>query len=439
MIAPTDAKDCANQSPPVGKGDLSLWLAWQECAHPSAWDLGLTRIGAVWQALGAPRIAKRVLTIAGTNGKGSCVAIAEALANAHGLRVGSFTSPHLLRYNERIRFAGKAVSDADLCRAFDAIEAARDGVSLTYFEWSALAAFWLMAEYAPDVAVLEVGLGGRLDAVNLIDADAVIFTRIGLDHQDWLGDSVEAIALEKAGVLRKGQTVAFADAAPPLALRQKALELGDAVWFLGEALTFKPMVYALSMQTPNFVGEMPYPPALLGAHQFGHLTAVMAVMAAWFEMLPEKLVEASENITHFGRLTSVVRGKQRWLFDVAHNADSAEVLAAHLKDVYQNQRIIAFCSILADKDMQSIFSQLAPFVAKWYVFALDAPRAASLLELEQAALAAGILPSALCLCQNFEMAQNMAQADELAAKAPVELRLVTGSFLTVAAVWQQEG
>jgi len=184
------------------KRSLHEWLAWQETAHDKAWDLGLHRIGAVWQAMGAPRLARHIITVAGTNGKGSCVCWTEGLCQAHGVSVASFSSPHLSDYRERIRFDGDWVAEDALVAAFEAVDAARGDISLSYFEWSALAAFHLIARRQPQVAVLEVGLGGRLDATNLIDADAAIITRIGLDHQDWLGDTIDSIAREKAGILR---------------------------------------------------------------------------------------------------------------------------------------------------------------------------------------------------------------------------------------------
>ena len=186
---------------------LEAWLQWQETLHPSVIDLGLSRIRQVAITLFGEDFQKQqplTITVAGTNGKGSCVTALSALLHRLGKRVGSFTSPHLLRYNERIRIDGAEVSDADLCDAFSAIDTARSEISLTYFEFNALAAFWLFKKYRVDVQVLEVGLGGRLDAVNLLDADVAVITNIALDHVDWLGDTREKIGAEKAGVWRSG-------------------------------------------------------------------------------------------------------------------------------------------------------------------------------------------------------------------------------------------
>ena len=212
------------------KRTLSEWLDWQETAHDKAWDLGLKRVSTVWQALGAPRLATHIITVAGTNGKGSCVCWIEAICRAHGVSVASFTSPHLHDYRERIRFDGEWVTADALVAAFETIDAARGDISLSYFEWSALAAFWLTAQRQPTVAVLEVGLGGRLDATNIIDADAAIITRIGLDHQDWLGHDIPAIAAEKAGILRPGQRVYLPDAHPPAVLCERAAALGASAY-----------------------------------------------------------------------------------------------------------------------------------------------------------------------------------------------------------------
>src|SRR5690349_11222395 len=210
---------------------LAEWLDYQQRTHPRAIELGLARVSEVWRRMGAPRVAPVVITVGGTNGKGSTVAFLEAMLAASGKRVGSYTSPHLLRYNERVRVHGAPVDDAALVDAFERIEQARGAaaaqpVALTYFEFGTLAALWIFAQSALDVALLEVGLGGRLDAVNILDADAAIVTTVDLDHQDWLGNDREAIGREKAGILRRGRPAVIGMAQPPQGLRDAAVGIG---------------------------------------------------------------------------------------------------------------------------------------------------------------------------------------------------------------------
>ncbi len=204
---------------------LEQWLDWQLELHTKEIDLGLDRVSRVWQAMGAPAIADKVITVAGTNGKGSTVAFCEAIYHAAGYRVGCYTSPHLLRYNERIRLDHQLASDEQIVSAFEAIDQARGEIPLTYFEFGTLAALWLMAQSRMEIAILEVGLGGRLDAVNIIDADVAVITSIGLDHMDWLGDSIDKIGFEKAGVMRKGHPAVLAAKDLPLVLKRMPIAL----------------------------------------------------------------------------------------------------------------------------------------------------------------------------------------------------------------------
>lgn len=416
---------------PRGCGDLAIWLAWQESAHAKAWDLGLERIGAVWQALGAPRIADHVITVAGTNGKGSTVAFTEALCIAHNVSVASLTSPHLLDYRERVRFDGQKVPAADLCAAFDAIDAARGDISLTYFEWNALAAFWLMAKRHPQVAVLEVGLGGRLDAVNLIDADAVIFTRIGLDHTDWLGDSVDKIAREKGGVLRNGQTVAFADKHPSPVLLEMAKMQAQLLWRFGAELQVIDKETSLDVNVPGFQDSIAAPARMPGQHQHGHLAAALAVLGQWFSLRAQAVNDAMRAVQVTGRLMPLVRNDDHWLIDVAHNADSAEVLAAHLQTLRSHyQRIVILCGMLRDKDRQTVFRILDEFADVWVLAGLPGERGSTVDELQAQAQAAGIHHDKLHLCANVHDALHEIEK----IRKPGDLQVVMGSFVTVSQV-----
>lgn len=419
---------------PRGCNDLATWLSWQEGAHAKAWDLGLERIGAVWQALGAPRIARHVLTVAGTNGKGSTVAFTEALCLAHGVAVASLTSPHLLDYRERIRFDGEKVAAAALCEAFDAIDAARGAISLTYFEWNALAAFYLMAQRQPAVAVLEVGLGGRLDAVNLIDADAVIFTRIGLDHTDWLGDTVEKIATEKAGVLRAGQSVAFADATPPQALDAAAQALGIAPLRYGQDLQVRPQDARLHIQVPGFTGTVDQPEHMPGSHQYGHLAAVLAVLSLWWPLQEDAVNQAMHTVRVTGRLMPLVRNGSDWLLDVAHNADSAEVLAAHLRRLRPRyRRMLVLCGMLRDKDRQAVFRALDAVADGWILAGLPGERGSSADALADEAAAAGVDSAKCMVCADVDEALQVLQR----TREEGDLGVIMGSFVTVSQVLER--
>lgn len=388
---------------------LNDWLRWQEDNHPQSIDLGLERVGEVWQRLGAPRLAQHTIIVAGTNGKGSCVRWAEEICRAHGVSVASFTSPHLLNYRERIRFNNEMVGEEALIVAFNLIDQLRGQISLTYFEWSALAGLHLIAKRYPEVAVIEVGLGGRLDATNLIDADMAILTRIGLDHQPWLGNTIEAIAREKAGVLREGQRVFFADGNPPRVLLERAEALHCEIY----------------RRDPNDISYFPPPRFMHGQHQYGHLGAVCGALGFCFDLNSEALHQAIKVTKNEGRLMREVCHGQNFLFDVAHNEDSAAVLAEYLSTVPE-RHITAVCGILNDKDQQAIFRQLKPWVRRWLLVPLDSPRSTPPAQLRENALQAGIPSSAI-------------QVRDSIAKALVErdeLLLVTGSFVTVSAALQ---
>ncbi len=415
---------------PRGKGDLGAWLAWQEGTHPKAWDPGLLRIGRVWRALGAPRIAEHILTVAGTNGKGSCVAWAEAICRAHGVDTASFTSPHLLDYRERIRFDGEMIAADVLCAAFDTIDAARGETSLTFFEWSALAAFVVMAKRRPRVAILEVGLGGRLDAVNLLAADAVIFTAIGMDHQDWLGGTLTEIAGEKAGVLRKGQRVAFADACPPATVIDRATTLHAELLRYGAELEASREGERLLLTLPQGSYDLPLPAHIPGAHQYGHFAAVAAILGNWFTLDPQALSVALEEAKHPGRLM-LQDGAPRYLIDVAHNADSAAVLADYLAQIHRpGERFFIVCGMLRDKDHHAIFSRLEPLAAAWFFGSLFGARGTAGETLAEHGREAGIAANKLVSYPHILPALSAAQS----AAGAGDTIVVMGSFVTVSQV-----
>lgn len=415
---------------------LAAWLHWQEQSHPKSWDLGLARIGQVWDTMNCGAIADHVVIVAGTNGKGSCVRWCEALAVAHGISVATFTSPHLHDYRERIRFDGEYVNEKELIQAFETINRARGEITLTYFEWAALAAFYLMAHRKPQLAVLEVGLGGRLDATNLIDADAAIMTRIGLDHQDWLGQDIETIAREKAGVMRAGQTVALADAHPPQSVIEHARELGVVLWHQGDELQTTEEDEALRFSVPGYSGVLPLPVYMPGNHQYGHLAACIAVLGQWFSLSLSRIEQVVLETRHYGRLMWQKHPTHQadWLLDVAHNQDSAEVLRDFImqhRSCYH--RVWCLCGMLRDKDHDAVFTLLGEVVDQWVLCTLEGSRGFPATNLGKAAQDTGIDVTRIVV--------EPSVADGLAAvcaRAQMEdLVVVMGSFVTVAEVLER--
>jgi len=359
---------------------LEEWLAYQQGVHALGVDLGLARVRAVWARMGAPPVAPVVITVGGTNGKGSTVAFLEAMLAAAGKRVGCYTSPHLLRYNERVRIAAAEVDDAVLVDAFERIEAARmaqpdQPVTLTYFEFGTLAALWIFAQSKLDVAVLEVGLGGRLDAVNIVDADAAIVTTIDLDHQDWLGDDREQIAREKAGIFRGGRPAIIGDASAPVALEQSARAIGATVfragcdyrfgsakpgwrWSAGEREVALPEpVLAAPVQRANAAAAIAALHALRARVEIGDAALTAGVRAA----------RVAARLQRFAKV-----GVAELVIDVAHNPQAAQVLASWLEQTSTQGRTLAVFGALADKDIAGIVTPLAAHIGRWFVGGLDA-------------------------------------------------------------------
>jgi dihydrofolate synthase/folylpolyglutamate synthase len=362
----------------VSASDLSGWLHWLEGVHPREIELGLTRIARVADNLGLRQSGHRLMTVAGTNGKGSTVACLEGIYQAAGCRPGAYTSPHLLAYNERIRVNGEPVSDAMIIEAFRAIDAARGPITLTYFEFATLAATWCFREMAADPWLLEVGLGGRLDATNCFDADLAVVTAIDLDHMEWLGDTREAIAAEKMGIARSGRPVVCADPRPPAMIAQKARQLGAPLWQLGKdyGLTERsgevqwqwlgPGDRSLILPRPAWM-----PPAALG----NAAGAVMAVSGA----APDLQVDAQaiapglRRARLAGRQQRVRRSAAEWLLDVGHNPAAIELLAETLRQHAGRVRM-AF-ALMQRKDLEAVIHPLASVADDWYLLDLDDPQA----------------------------------------------------------------
>lgn len=406
---------------------LSDWLSYQEQLHPTAIEMGLARVRTVaarLQLLTAPPIT---ITVGGTNGKGSTTTLLAAIYREAGYRVGAYTSPHLFHYRERVAVDGVPVDDAALCAAFAAIEQARVEISLSYFEFGTLAALWLFREARVSVQVLEVGLGGRLDAVNLLDADAAVVTNIGLDHQDWLGDNRDAIGREKAGIFRRGRLAVITDRDPPQGLLQAAEACGarllrldtgdfgctaagaDFEW-RGAGLTSPPLPH----------------PALQGAHQLDNAAAAIAVTQGLQAQLPvgwPAVAAALQGLQLPGRLQRC----GRFVLDVAHNAEAVQQLANALRSRFGTPRCLLLIGVLADKPVEAMAAWLRPLVQQAITVQLPGPRAIPDTELAARLTACGIASEAGGAAADA-LALALLRAD---AAQPI---LVCGSFLTVAAI-----
>jgi dihydrofolate synthase/folylpolyglutamate synthase len=365
--------------PPVRFARLEDWLEWQQSAHPRPVDLGLERVARVLGRTGWRGATQPVITVGGTNGKGSCVALLESLLRAGGHRVGTFTSPHLLDYRERIRIDGRWVSEASLVAAFERIADALGGDSLTFFEYNTLAALLVLETAAPDVIVLEVGLGGRLDAVNVVDADVAVVVSVGLDHMDWLGPDVESIGREKAGIFRPGRPAICGMTVPPRSILDVAAAQGARLLLRGR--DFRGDEHADgSWDFEDARGRLPGlpAPALQGVAQVGNAATALAAVRELSARVPLSRMAVERGLTEVhlaGRFQRVGgRGGVEWVLDVAHNADAAAVLADSLARTPVRGRTIAVCGMLADKDVRAVVLAMRDRVDHWIAATTDGPR-----------------------------------------------------------------
>jgi dihydrofolate synthase/folylpolyglutamate synthase len=408
---------------------LNDWLEWQESLHPSSIDLGLQRVGRVADRLRCRSPAKIVISVAGTNGKGSSVAMLEAILLRAGYRVGCYTSPHLFRYNERLRLQGEQISDAALCQAFARVDGARGKTTLTYFEFGTLAALDIMTREAVDVALLEVGLGGRLDAVNIVDADAALITSIGIDHTEWLGKDRDAIAKEKAGIMRPGKPAVCAEADPPAALLAEAARIG-AVWrVLGTDFTIRRLGRGWHWQGAHGrYLDLPEP-ALSGSHQLANAAGVLMVLEMLRDDLPvEKTAIASglKWVRLAGRIQTVP-GRVEQVLDVSHNAQAARALADALRHRPPPGKTYAVVGMMQDKDAESFVHALEPVVSTWCPVGLKSERASTAQELG-AVVAPLVGKERVVCCESVIEAMRRLKAEV----RPGDRVLVCGSFYTVA-------
>lgn len=428
----------AGQACGVNLSNLSQWLDAIQALHPSEIELGLQRVRAVADRLGLTRPAPLVITVAGTNGKGSTVAMLDAILSAAGYRTGTYTSPHLLVFNERVRILGRMATDEELCDCFALIEARRGDISLTYFEFSTLAGLMLMEQARLDVAVLEVGLGGRLDAVNMVDADLTIVTSIGLDHQDWLGDNREDIGREKAGIFRSDIPAVSGDADTPQSIVLEASRLGAPLYRQGVDFGFTAQSAGWHWWGKDKSGtgmtlqDLPRPPLdLINA------ATVLQALALQPLRVPQSAVAAGlESVTLDGRFQALrdPRHGVAVRVDVAHNPHAAELLAEKLLAMRASGelqgQVRAVLAMMADKDQAGFYGVLESVVDIWYIAAFAQPRCLPALSLHERLEELGAKVSGPFDTVAEAYAQACAQA------GPEDLVLVTGSFGTVADVLQ---
>ncbi|TDB02917.1 bifunctional tetrahydrofolate synthase/dihydrofolate synthase [Halomonas marinisediminis] len=416
---------------------LDAWLARLEAAHPVGIDLGLERVAEVARRMGllARPLAGRVITVAGTNGKGSTVAMLEALARAHGLTTATYTSPHLVRYNERLRLDGEEADDAALMAGFEAVEQARlagEPISLTYFEVGTLGALWAISRRPPDLAILEVGLGGRLDAVNIIDPDVAVVTTVAQDHAAFLGTDLEQIGREKAGIMRAGRPAVLGSRTLPASVRETAAKLGAPDYALGEAFTREGEAEGWCWRGVGsdprgsgsdpaaFLSDLPDP----GLPLDNAATALQALSLADVTLEVDACRQALASV----RLPGRMQWWGQWCLDVGHNPHAASYLAKRLQARPCRGRTLALLAMLGDKDADGVIAALAPVIDGWVPASLAGERARSADELAERLTARGesVMHRATSPGEAVEwLVTQLGEEDRV---------LVCGSFLTVGEV-----
>jgi len=405
---------------------LSGWLAYIEALHPKTIEMGLTRVSTVAKRLNlTPSFP--IITVAGTNGKGSTCAMLSQIYIRAGYKVGCYTSPHLIRYNERVKINGLEISDESLCEAFSAVEKARGDVALTYFEMGTLAAMWHFLQQKIEVAVLEVGLGGRLDAVNVFEPDCCIVTSVDLDHMDYLGDTRELIGLEKAGIFRAEKPAICGDAQPPSSLRNHAEQIGADLQCIGEVFYIVNTDAAWRYQDADGYMDLPLP-RLQGDFQLNNAACALRAAKQMNAKLPvtQVHIEDALNFTDLAGRFQQLQSHPEVILDVAHNPHAADSLARNLATHPCQGRTVAVFAMLSDKDIDGVIRSLLPYISVWYVAGIDAPRGESAENLQRRLSALGALSNGYSsVDEAFEAAyQAVGKNDRI---------IVFGSFYTVAA------
>ena len=415
---------------------LQEWLDWQQTLHSQKIELGLERIAEVANVMGVTTPKYKTIVVAGTNGKGSIVSTLESIYHHAGYRVGGYTSPHLLHYNERIRVQQQNSKDDELCSAFDKVDRARGDTSLSYFEFGTLAAMQIFSESDLDIALYEVGLGGRLDAVNILDSDLAFVTSIGIDHVQWLGSTRESIGYEKAGVFRSNHTAICGDANPPESLLNYAKELGTDLRLINQHFSFhKQEGDEWSFTSEDVKWENLPMPSLFGDAQLGNAATALMGVVCMDHKVPvtrESIDRGLTNISLPGRFQRI-QGPCEIILDVAHNLDSAKALVKNLNALEPATKTIAVFAVLADKDVCGIIECVGGIFDEWHVSQLKSERALKKEDLKKQLDGC---------CDNCLIHLHDSISDAyLAAKDGVDpaMRIVVfGSFLTVAEVLSQE-
>jgi dihydrofolate synthase / folylpolyglutamate synthase len=416
---------------------LDQWLEHISHQHPAEIEMGLTRVREMWQRMGSPRAPLNII-VGGTNGKGSTCAMLESMLHVGGYKTGFFTSPHLVRYNERVRVDKNEASDVLLMDSFKAIEAARSlptVIPLTYFEYGALSALWIFANQGVDVAILEVGLGGRLDAVNIVDADVSVVVSVDLDHQNYLGDTKEKIGLEKAHIYRANRPAIFADTEPPASLVKHAESIGADLLLLNRDFRYQRMDNQWQF-TGTIAGKdvarhsLPWP-ALRGTYQLKNASAAIAALAALHEKLPISIGHIKRGLLEVewpGRM-QVLPGRPAVVLDVAHNPHAARALEDAMGTMGFYENTFAVFSMLRDKDIDAVIATIKNRIDFWFVAGLPSDRGMSADSLGERLRAQG-------LEKKFSLHTNVAHAYAAAREKASENDriLVFGSFGTVAEV-----
>lgn len=440
---------------------LQQWLSWQETLHSSEIELGLDRVRKVYQRLHSSPFTIPVISVAGTNGKGSSVAMLESIYTQAGYRVGSYTSPHLLNYNERIRINRESIDDESLCESFERIDIARqvidsesddsqltEPISLTYFEFGTLAAFDIFHRAQSDsnlgksldVIILEVGLGGRLDVVNLVDADIALITSIGLDHTTWLGDTREKIGFEKAGIMRANKPVVCSDIDMPASIQNHADNIGAQLYKIGYEYQYKQGELDWQWSDDDSMRTALPRPALIGEHQYQNASGVLKIIGLLSPRLPVSQAHVRQGLMDVrvdGRC-QIIPGDYTLILDVAHNPESLQCLAKIVREMVrtnllQNKttQIHALVGMMKDKALTESLSPMSKLVSEWYLVKAPIERAAETQEL--ANVVAKFNPQNLSQYSDISLAFS-----EMKSKAKKgDILLVFGSFYTVAAIEPQ--
>jgi dihydrofolate synthase/folylpolyglutamate synthase len=423
-------------SSPPRTPSLDSWLDYIEKIHPQSIAMGLDRVRGVKDAM-ALVPAFPVITVGGTNGKGSACRMLEAILQHSGYKTGCYTSPHLMRYNERVRVAGKDADDLQLVRAFESVEQSRALVqeSLTYFEFGTLAAMKVFIDARVDVAILEVGLGGRLDAVNVFEPDCAMVMSVALDHMDYLGDTREKIGFEKAGIFRAGKPAVCADSDPPQSLMDHATALGAKLLIQGRDFDARPAANQWAYRGPGGARHgLPWP-ALRGAYQIFNAAACIAALDALRDHCVVTMNDIRSGLLlaqNPGRF-QVLPGQPVLILDVAHNPHAAQALAASLRNMPRGGKTLAVFAMLGDKDIAGVVNILKPHIDRWWVAGIASPRGTTAQHTAQHLAAAGVRDVVCCA----SVAEACAKAREAAT---VDDKIVVfGSFHTVSEAMQAIG